>query len=230
MVELWKSEGRDYTTQHPNQVQIICCTHKKNITVLPLDYCCRDPKGMVNKEKHYYYLWNAMESAKRCFGRYVLPHSPDNLWWQALSVPLHKHRPCQFPATASFCCLRECAVQWSEYPLLNTKSWNLLASYLSMWVHMLLQNILWSCTFHEKIRPSLVFFFFSFTCHYLLPVTVLSRRAGHHAEKKMISFGNPEQNCTCDAPTLVHFLPQNFTICPEIAFFFFLTSKGHSTK
>lgn len=166
MVELWKSEGRDYTTQHLNQVQIICCTHKKNITVLPLDYCCRDPKGMVNKEKHYYYLWNAMESAKRCFGRYVLPHSPDNLWWQALSVPLHKHRPCQFPATASFCCLRECAVQWSEYPLLNTKSWNLLASYLSMWVHMLLQNILWSCTFHEKIRPSL-FFFFS-----VLPATI----------------------------------------------------------
>lgn len=35
---------RDYTTQPPNQVQIICCTHKKNITVLPLDYYCRDKK------------------------------------------------------------------------------------------------------------------------------------------------------------------------------------------
>lgn len=94
---------RDHTTQHPNQVQIICCTHKKNKTVLPLDYYYRYQKWMVNKESYWYYLWNIIESAKRCFGRYVIPHFPDNCADKHFLFPSTKISPCHFLAMASYC-------------------------------------------------------------------------------------------------------------------------------
>lgn len=91
---------RDYTTQHPNQIQIICCTHKKNITVLPLDYYYRDQKWTVNKEN---FLVEHHWVCKEMFWQVCYTTYPWQLCWQAFSVSFHKNSPCQFLAKASYC-------------------------------------------------------------------------------------------------------------------------------